>query len=339
MCLDCARAPLSVLRRHADIPLLANTPPYLPVQATQAWAQCVWCEKWRRVPVLLDSRDRFHCADCTVEEDPMALDEQVVPELAPRPFRHAEKNVFDFSGSCAPADRRGASCPSSAGEAGGQAEKGWTGERGGRGSSAGSAAAAAAFDKASAASPPDTWQRSTTAPCESLQATTSPGNPRRAQLGSTAALHGHVGQEERAQEGCGSRAGSWALSTAKVFGSVELPVETFVSMAHFLDPFHVCLLSATSKGHWVALCDDAIWKYMYGAKWGPTSAERAGRAGWESDDGEDEAEDDEGSEQRQQAEGVELAGAKQESEGLGGVQALWRQWFIRRSTSNNVVLL
>ena len=51
--------------------------------------------------VLLDSRDRFHCADCTVEEDPMALDEQVVPELAPRPFRHAEKNVFDFSGSCA----------------------------------------------------------------------------------------------------------------------------------------------------------------------------------------------------------------------------------------------
>ena len=103
MCLDCARAPLSVLLRHADIPLLANTPPYLPVQATQAWAQCVWCEKWRRVPVLLDSRDRFHCADCTVEEDPMALDEQVVPEPAPRPFRHAEKNVFDFSGSSAPA--------------------------------------------------------------------------------------------------------------------------------------------------------------------------------------------------------------------------------------------
>ena len=53
MCLDCARAPLSVLLRHADIPLLANTPPYLPVQATQAWAQCVWCEKWRRVPAAL----------------------------------------------------------------------------------------------------------------------------------------------------------------------------------------------------------------------------------------------------------------------------------------------
>ena len=302
------------------------------------------------MPVLLDSRDRFHCADCTVEEDPMALDEQVVPEPAPRPFRHAEKNVFDFSGSSAPADRRGASCPSSAGETWGQAEKRWTGERDGGGRSAGSAAAAAAIDKASAASPPDTSQRSATAPCESLQATKSPGNPRRPQLGSTAALHGHVGQEERAQEGGGSairscpattscRAGSWALSTSKVFGSVELPVETFVSMAHFLDPFHVCLLSATSKGHWVALCDDAIWKYMYGAKWGPTSAERAGRAGWESDDGEDEAEDDEGSEQRQDDEGVELAGAKQESEGLGGVQALWRQWFIRRSTSNNVVLL
>ena len=37
----------------------------------------------------------------------------------------------------------------------------------------------------------------------SLQATTSPGNPRRAQLGSTAALHGHVGQEERAQRAVG----------------------------------------------------------------------------------------------------------------------------------------
>lgn len=44
----------------------------------QAWAQCLWCEKWRRVPVLLQSSDRFHCADCTLKEDPLAMGEQVL---------------------------------------------------------------------------------------------------------------------------------------------------------------------------------------------------------------------------------------------------------------------
>ena len=59
------------LRRHLHRPTDAIA------QRPQAWAQCRWCEKWRRVPVLLDSCDEFHCADCTHQEDIMARDEEV----------------------------------------------------------------------------------------------------------------------------------------------------------------------------------------------------------------------------------------------------------------------
>ena len=60
-----------------------HRPPTAPTQRPQAWAQCRWCEKWRRVPVVLDSSDEFHCADCTQQEDHMASDEEVgVPPYA-----------------------------------------------------------------------------------------------------------------------------------------------------------------------------------------------------------------------------------------------------------------
>lgn len=63
------------LRRHLHRPTACIA------QRPQAWAQCRWCEKWRRVPVLLDSCDEFHCADCTHDEDIMSGDEEVVSPM------------------------------------------------------------------------------------------------------------------------------------------------------------------------------------------------------------------------------------------------------------------
>ena len=55
----------------------------------KAWAQCRWCDKWRRVPMLLEYCDEFHCADCTRQEDPMARDEEVCRQAPPCPHWRA----------------------------------------------------------------------------------------------------------------------------------------------------------------------------------------------------------------------------------------------------------
>ena len=67
-------------------------------------------------------------------------------------------------------------------------------------------------------------------------------------------------------------------------------------------------------------------QHLYCSRWGPTSAARAGRAGWEDDDDDDDADE------KGQGDGEGSVGGGVEKSG-------WKHWYMRRETSNNVLLL